>query len=254
MVDHLLAGILISSLLITLKQNRWKLPLLSQTEHGSTYSCLGTESWLSSQNFTQAQLGEFSILEEVFFVSFVLNSVLNTTVICKLNCPSLLIHRDHFNDLLIHQREAVGRLAQLSATRTPVRVKESRLSNLCVDLRLETPADRQSMVVANACAARLFHHIVRSQWHGRSLKLIQHQHLLYVWGSSVGVAEQYIGWLDGKERKEHTKSMQSSPWTILTNSQTRKSQILPQASPVAACLRPEHTNCFRFLPLRCLKL
>ena len=34
-----------------------------------------------------------------------------------------------------------------------------------VDLRLETPSDRQSVVVANAFAARLFH-IVRSQWHG----------------------------------------------------------------------------------------
>ena len=51
------------------------------------------------------------------------------------------------NDLLVHQREAVGRLAQLSAKRTPVRVPESRLSNLRVD--------PQSVVVANACAARL---------------------------------------------------------------------------------------------------
>ena len=110
----------------------------------------------------QVQLGEFSILEECFFVSLVLNSVHNTIVTCKLNFPSFLIHRDHFNDLLVHQREAVGGLAQLSATRTPVRVPESRLSNLRVDLRLETPSDRQSIVVANACAARLFH-IVRSQ-------------------------------------------------------------------------------------------
>ena len=46
--------------------------------------------------------------------------------------------------------------------RPPVRVPESRLSNLRVDLRLETPSDRQSIVVANACAARLFH-TVRSQ-------------------------------------------------------------------------------------------
>ena len=43
----------------------------------------------------------------------------------------------------------------------PVRVPESRLSKLRVDLRFETPSDRQSIVVANACAARLFH-IVRS--------------------------------------------------------------------------------------------
>ena len=35
----------------------------------------------------------------------------------------------HFNDLLVHQREAVGRLAQLSATQTPVRVPEIRLSD-----------------------------------------------------------------------------------------------------------------------------
>ena len=47
-----------------------------------------------------------------FLVSLVLNSIHNTVVTCKLNFPSLLIH--HFNDLLVHQREAVGRLAQLS--------------------------------------------------------------------------------------------------------------------------------------------
>ena len=57
----------------------------------------------------------------------------------------------HVNDLLVHQREAVGRLAQLSAKRTPVRVPESRLSNL----RVDPPLDSQSVVVANACAARL---------------------------------------------------------------------------------------------------
>ena len=105
-------------------------------------------------------LANFRLWKRCFFVSLVLNSVHNTIVTCKLNFPSLLIH--HFNDLLVHQREAVGRLAQLSATRTPVRVPESRLSNLRVDLRLETPFDLQSIVVANACAARLFH-IVRYQ-------------------------------------------------------------------------------------------
>ena len=57
----------------------------------------------------------------------------------------------HVNDLLVHQREGVGRLAQLSAKRTPVRVPESRLSNL----RVDPPLDSQSVVVANACAARL---------------------------------------------------------------------------------------------------
>ena len=104
----------------------------------------------------------FRFWKRCFFVSLVLNSVHNTIVTCKLNFPSLLIHRDHFNDLLVHQREAVGRLAQLFPTRTPVRVLGSRLSNLHVDLRLETPSERQSIVVANACAALLFH-IVRSQ-------------------------------------------------------------------------------------------
>ena len=54
----------------------------------------------------------------------------------------------HVNDL--HQREAVSRLAQLSAKRTPVRVPESRLSNV----RVDPPLDCQSVVVANACAAR----------------------------------------------------------------------------------------------------
>ena len=104
----------------------------------------------------------FRFWKRCFFVSLGLNSVHNTIVTCKLNFPSLLIHRDHFNDLLVHQREAVGRLAQLSATQTPVRVPDSCLSNLRVDLRLETPYDCQSIVVANDCAARLFH-IVCSQ-------------------------------------------------------------------------------------------
>ena len=51
-----------------------------------------------------------------------MNSVHNNIVTCKLNFPSLFIH--HFNGLLVHQHEAVGRLAQLSATQTPVRVPE----------------------------------------------------------------------------------------------------------------------------------
>ena len=74
-----------------------------------------------------------------------------------------------------------------------------------------------------------------------------------------------IGWLDGKERREHTKSILfMNDFDEPEISQTRPSRpgkILPQASPVAACLRPEHTmpgaketNCFRFLPLKCLKL
>ena len=76
----------------------------------------------------------FRIWKRCFFVSLVLNSVHNTIVTCKLKLPSFLIHRDHFNDLLVRQREAVLRLAQLSATRTLVRVPEfaeSRLSLTC---------------------------------------------------------------------------------------------------------------------------
>ena len=160
MVGHLLAGILISSLLITLK-TRWKLPLLSQTawKHLPTAAlAMRLDCWVRTSR--RPDWANFRFWKRCFFVSLVLHSVHNTVVTCKLNFPSLLII-----DLLVHQREAVGRLAQLSATRTPVRVPESRLSSLRVDLRLEAPSDRQSIVVANTCAARLFH-IVRSQWHG----------------------------------------------------------------------------------------
>ena len=168
MVGQLLAGILISSLLITLKQNQvkvapafadraWKhLQHLQPWHRGLTVTVVRTSRRLDWANFR--------FWKRWFFVSLVLNGIHNTIVTYKLNFPSLLIH--HFNDLLVHQREAVSRLAQLSATRTPVCVPESRLSNLRVELRLETPSDRQSIVVANACAARLFHilfHIVRSQ-------------------------------------------------------------------------------------------
>ena len=161
MVGHLLAGILISSLLITLKQNQVKAPAFADRawKHLQLpwYWGLTVESELHA-----GPIGRM-ILEEVFFRQP--RPVHNTIITWKLNFPSLLVHRDHFNDLLVHQREAVGHLAQLSATRTLVRVPESRLSNLPVDLRLETPSDCQSIVVADACAARLFH-IVRSQWHG----------------------------------------------------------------------------------------
>ena len=171
MVGQLLAGILISSLLITLKQYQVKVApafadrawkhLQLPWHRGLTVTAVRTSRRPDWANFRFWKRG--------FFVSLVLNSIHNTIVTCKLNFPSLLIHHFKFNDLLVHQRETVSRLAQLSATRTPVRVPESRLSNLRVELRLETPSDRQSIVVANACAARLFHilfHIVRSQWHG----------------------------------------------------------------------------------------
>ena len=168
MVGQLLAGILISSLLITLKQNQVKVApafadrawkhLQLPWHRGLTVTVVRTSR--------RPDWANFRFWKRCFFVSLVLNGIHNTIVTWKLNFPSLLIH--HFNDLLVHQREAVSRLAQLSATRTPVRVPESRLSNLRVELRLETPSDCQSIVVANACAARLFHniilfHIVRSQ-------------------------------------------------------------------------------------------
>ena len=78
----------------------------------------------------------------------------------------------------------------------------------------------------------------------------------------VGVAGQYIGWLDGKERREHTKSMiVVLSMNDFDEQPNKKEQNTPQASPVPASLRPEHrmpgakqTNCFRFPPLRCLKL
>ena len=56
----------------------------------------------------------FRFWKRCFFVSLVLNSVHNTIVTCNLNFPSLLIHRDPFNDLLVHLREAVGRLPRNS--------------------------------------------------------------------------------------------------------------------------------------------
>ena len=165
MVGHLLAGILISSLLITLKQNQVKVAL-AFADRAWKHLQLPWHRGLTVESELHAGLiGRiFDSGTGVFLVSLILNSIHNTIVTCKLNFPSLLIH--HFNDLLVHQREAVGRLAQLSATRTPVRVPKSRLPNLRVELRLETPSDRQLIVVANACAARLFHilfHIVRSQ-------------------------------------------------------------------------------------------
>ena len=152
--------------------------MLSQTEHGSIYRHLGNETWLQSQDFTQ-DWANFRFWKRCIVVSLVLKSVHNTTVTCKLNFPSLVMH--HFNDLLVHQRKAVGRLAQLSATRTPVCVPESRLSLTCALICDWTPMDCQSVVVANACAARLsISFVVMTR---RSLKLIQHQHLLYVWGT-----------------------------------------------------------------------
>ena len=220
---------------------------------------------LTAESGLHAGLGEFSILEEVFFVRLVLESVHNTIVTCKLKLPSSVMH--YVNDLLVHQGEAVGRLAQLSATRTPVRIPESRLSNLCVDLRLGTPLYCQSVVVANACPARLFH-IVRSQWHGGAWRwsststFFMSDGTVWVW---LGIMYR-LAWRQRAERAhEQHVVLSMNDFDEPEISQTRPSKILPQASHVAACLRPEHTtpgakkqaNCFRFPPLtgrRCLKL
>ena len=255
----------------------WRTDLLpahhSQTKPGEGCPCFRSQSMaaptdalalrLDCRVRTSRRIGRiFDSGRGVFFVSLVLKSVHNTIVTCKLNFPSLVMHQ--VNDLLVHQREAVDRLAQLSATQTSVHVPESRLSNLPVDLRLETPLDCQSVVVANACAARLFH-IVRSKWHGGAWSwsststFFMSDGTAWVW---LGI----IGCLDGKERKEHAKSIVVLSMNAFDEpeiSQTRPSKMLPQASPVAACLRPEHAmpgakqtiaNCFRFPPLRCLKL
>ena len=105
----------------------------------------------------------------------------------------------------------------------------------------------------------------------QSLKLIQHQHLLYVrgsWAVWVWLGCMYrLAWRQRAQiaHEEHAVlSMHLNDFDEPEISQTRPSKILPQASPVAACLimRPEHTmpgakqtNCFRFRPLRrCLKL
>ena len=62
----------------------------------------------------------------------------------------------------------------------------------------------------------------------------------------MGVAGIMYGWLGGKERRsqrEHEEHVVLSmdDFNEPEVSQTRPSKILPQASPVAACLRPEHT-------------
>ena len=63
----------------------------------------------------------------------------------------------------------------------------------------------------------------------------------------MGVAGITYGWLGGRERRsqrEHEELvvLSMNDFNEPEISQTRPSKILPQASPVAACLRPaEHT-------------
>ena len=54
------------------------------------------------------------------------------------------------------------------------------------------------------------------------------------------------GWLGGKERRSQREHeghvvLSMNDFNEPEISQTRPSKILPQAPPVAACLRPEHT-------------
>ena len=114
MVGHLLAGILLSSgsLLITLKQNQ--VPgctcFRRQSMEAPTAAlALRLDCSCRVRTSRRPDWANFRFWKRCFFVSLVLNGVHSTIVTCKLSFPSLLIH--HFNDLLVHQREAVGRLA-----------------------------------------------------------------------------------------------------------------------------------------------
>ena len=89
MVGHLLAGELISSLLITLKQNQVKVaPAFADRawQHLQMPWLWG----LTAESGLHAELGEFSIPEEMFFssASSWRACVHNTIVTCKLNFPS----------------------------------------------------------------------------------------------------------------------------------------------------------------------
>ena len=186
----------------------WWSGLFSKLSVSSLPHSPHTPHILQSQDFTQDR-EIFRFWKRCFFVSLVLKAVHNTIVTCKLNFPSLVMH--NFNDLLIHQREAVGRLAQLSATQTPVRIPESRLSNLRmrVYLQLAPSLDCQSVVIQPL-----------------QMPAVLDFSLLFVVNDtaeleidpapapSLCLTEQRgcgwalcIGWLDSKERREHTKSM-----------------------------------------------
>ena len=74
------------------------------------YRHLDNEAWLQSQDFTQdwANFLIWNLWKRCIVVSLVLQlkTVHNTIVTCKLNFPSLVMH--HFDDLFVHQHEAVG--------------------------------------------------------------------------------------------------------------------------------------------------
>ena len=273
---HILAGILISSLLITLEQNQVKVaPAFADRawKHLQLpwHWGLTVESELHAgpiRRIFESGRGVFSSAS---------SWIVSTTPLspANWNFPSFLIHRDHFNDLLVHQREAVGLLAQLSATRTLVHVPESRLSNLRVDLRLETPSDHQSIVVANACAARLFDFsisFVVNDMAELEVDPAPAPSLCLRKQCGCGWAVHRLAWQQRAQRahEEHVV-LSMNDFDELPLSQTRKSKILsldflkrhPGSDSVAARLRPEtmpgakhfkQTHCFRFPPLMCLKL
>ena len=186
------------------------------------------------------------------------------------NFPSFLIPRDHFNDLLVHQREAVGRLAQLSATRTLVRVPEfgeSRLSLTCAlicDWRhhpianqswLQMPAllDFSISVVINDTAE-----LEVDPAPAPSLCLRKQ--------CGCGWAVHRLAWQQRAQRahEEHVV-LSINDFDEQPLSQTRKSKILDhdfvkRHLSLLACGQStrlpgaKQTHCFRFPPLRCLKL
>ena len=155
MVGHLLAGELISSLLISLKQIQVKVaPAFA--DRAWQHLQMPWHWGLTAEPGLHAgyRLGEFSILEEVYC--------------CQPRpeeCPQHHCHLQTELPQLGHaplQRSprppaqsdrSLG--ATLRYTNSCACPRKSPVSNLRVDLRLETPLDCQSVVVANACAPRL---------------------------------------------------------------------------------------------------
>ena len=104
-----------------------------------------------------------------------------------------------------HQGEVIGRLAQLSATRTPVRVPESRLSNLPVDLRRHHPIANQSWLQMPALLDFPISFVVNDTAElevdpAPAPSLCLRKQSWYGWAIC-------LGWLDGKESREHTKTV-----------------------------------------------
>ena len=117
-------------------------------------------------------------------------------------------HYNRFNDLLVHQREAVGRLAQLSATRTLMRVPEfaeSRLSLTCAlicDWRRH-PIANQSWLQMPALLDFSISFVVNDT---AELEVDPAPAPSLCLRKQCGCGWA-VGWLDSKERREHTKSM-----------------------------------------------